>query len=220
VFVSDNPNAKGNIAELEITLAAERAGLVAYKPIGEHGRTDLVLEVDQLLHRVQCKWGRLDKDGGTIIVHVSGSRLTPRGYVRTPYAEGEVDLVGVYCGAVDRCYLLPERLFVGKHVVYLRLVAARNGQRSCINLAEQYEFDGAVAQLARASRWQREGQGFESPQLHSNPPVSIGSDELRNRLGYYLDLAAEGQELTITRWGKRFLRVTLWQPQLPEAQAA
>jgi prevent-host-death family protein len=50
--------------------------------------------------------------------------------------------------------------------------------------------------------------------------MTIGSDEFRNRLGHYLDLAAEGQELTITRWGKRFLRVTLWQPPLPQAQAA
>jgi hypothetical protein len=219
VFV-DNPNVKGNIAELEIALAAERAGLVAYKPMGEHGRTDLVVEVGARLHRVQCKWGRLDKDECTIVVHVSGSRLTPRGYVRSPYSAGEVDLVGVYCGAVDRCYLLPERLFVDKNVVHLRLVPAKNGQRSCINLAEQYEFEGAVAQLARASAWHAEGRGFESPQLHSEPPLSIGSDEFRNRLGYYLDLAAEGQELTITRWGKRFLSVTLWQPPLPETQAA
>ena len=131
-----------------------------------------------------------------------------------------MDLLGVYCGATDRCYLLPERLFVGKSTVDLRLEPAKNGQRSCINLAAQYEFDGAVAQLARAFGWQPKGQGFESPQLHSNPPMSIGSDEFRNRLGYYLDLAADGQELTITRWGKRFLRVTLWQPPLPEAQAA
>jgi hypothetical protein len=133
---------------------------------------------------------------------------------------GEVDLVGVYCGELDRCYLLPERLFVEKSTVHLRLAPARNGQRSCINLAEQYEFDGAVAQLARAFGWQPKGQGFESPQLHSEPPMVIGSDEFRNRLGYYLDLAAEGQELNISRWGKRFLRVTLWQPQLSDAQAA
>jgi antitoxin (DNA-binding transcriptional repressor) of toxin-antitoxin stability system len=50
--------------------------------------------------------------------------------------------------------------------------------------------------------------------------MSIGSDEFRNRLGYYLDLAAEGQELTISRWGKRFLRITLWQAELPATQAA
>jgi PD-(D/E)XK endonuclease len=131
-----------------------------------------------------------------------------------------VDLLGVYCGETDRCYLLPQRLFVEKSVVHLRLTPPKNGQRSCINLAEQYEFDGAVAQLARALPWHGRGQGFESPQLHSEPPMAIGSDEFRNRLGYYLDLAAEGQELTITRWGKRFLRVTLWQPHLSEAQAA
>jgi hypothetical protein len=220
VFVSDNPNVKGNIAELEIALAAERAGIVAYKPIGEHGRADLVFEIGETLFRVQCKWGRLIRDRSVIVVGVQSNRCTPAGYVRTSYGPNEVDLVAVYCGELDRCYLLPQSLFVDKRAIHLRLNPAKNGQRSCINLAEQYEFDGAVAQLARAPAWHAGGQGFESPQLHSNPPISIGSDEFRNRLGYYLDLAAEGQELTITRWGKRFLRVTLWQPQLPEVQAA
>jgi prevent-host-death family protein len=50
--------------------------------------------------------------------------------------------------------------------------------------------------------------------------LAVGSDEFRNKLGYYLDLAASGQELTITRWGKRFLRVVLQNPPLPGAAAA
>jgi prevent-host-death family protein len=50
--------------------------------------------------------------------------------------------------------------------------------------------------------------------------MTVGSDEFRNKLGYYLDLAAAGQELTITRWGKRFLRVTLLNPPLSGAAAA
>jgi hypothetical protein len=218
--VSDNPNDKGNIAEAAIAFRAISLGLAVSKPLTEHSRYDLVLEISDQLYRIQCKWGRLLRDGNSITVNLCSSRWTPRGQVQTKYEAGEVDLVAVYCGELDRCYLLPERLFVNRRATQLRLVPARNGQRSCINLAEEYEFDGAVAQLARAPRWQRGGQGFESPQLHSNPPMSIGSDEFRNRLGYYLDLAAEGQELTITRWGKRFLRVTLWQPQLPAAQAA
>jgi hypothetical protein len=216
----DNPNVKGNIAELEIALAAQRAGVHVYKPIGEHGRADLVFEIGTELYRVQCKWGRLLQDEAAIAVNLVSSRWTPSGQVRTKYGTAEIDLVAVYCGGIDRCYLLPARLFIDRRATQLRLAPARNGQRSGVNLAEAYEFDGAVAQLARAPRWQRGGQGFESPQLHSEPPITIGSDEFRNRLGYYLDLAAEGQELTITRWGKRFLRVTLWQPPLPEAQAA
>ena len=218
--MSDNPNDKGNIAEAAIAFAAVKAGVHVFKPIGEHGRADLVLEVGERLYRVQCKWGRLIDDGSVVAVPVGGSRLTPSGYVRTRYTREEIELLGVYCAALDRCYLLPQALFVGRRQVHLRVTAAKNGQRSCINLAEQYEFEGAVAQLARAPAWHAGGRGFESPQLHSEPPMTIGSDEFRNRLGYYLDLAAEGQELTISRWGKRFLRVTLWQPSLTQASAA
>jgi hypothetical protein len=216
----DNPNDKGNIAEAAIAFAAVKLGLPVYTPMREHERYDLVIEIADELKRVQCKWGRINREGDVISVQISGSRLTPAGYVRTSYDEHEVDLVAVYCDALNRCYLLPKSLFVGKHVVHLRLRAPRNGQRSCINLAERFEFEGAVAQLVRASAWHAEGQGFESPQLHSEPPRSIGSNEFRNKLGYYLDLAAEGQELIITRWGRRFLRVTLWQPELPAAAAA
>jgi PD-(D/E)XK endonuclease len=218
--VSDNPNVKGNIAEAEIALAALKVGVPVFKPVGEHGRADLVLEIGSVLQRVQCKWGRLSTDRTTIAVQVSGCRLTPRGYVRSTYSHDEVDLVGVYCGELDRCYLLPERLFVDKSTVHLRLAPAKNGQRSCINLAEKYEFTGAVAQLEERLNGIQEVRGSSPLSSTEVPPMAIGSDEFRNRLGYYLDLAAEGQELTITRWGKRYLRLTLWQPQLPAAEAA
>ena len=215
-----NPNDKGNVAEAAIAFRALRAGIAVAKPVGEHTRYDLVFEIQGELRKVQCKWGALAKDGRSVVVSLASSRWTPRGQLITRYRKGEVDLLAVYCAALDRCYLLPERLFVDKTEVRLRLDCPRNGQRSGVNLAQQYDFDGAVAQLARARVWQTRGRGFESPQLHSEPPMSIGSDEFRNRLGYYLDLAANGQELTITRWGRRFLRVTQWQPEPPQAQAA
>lgn len=216
----DNPNVKGNVAEQAIILAAVKAGITAYTPVAEHGRTDLVLEVAGDLKRVQCKWGRLTPDGNAVLVQLAGSRLTPTGYVRSTYKADEVDLVAVYCGSLDRCYLLPERLFAGKSAVQLRLNPARNGQRSCINLAEQYEFNGAVAQLEERRHGMAEARGSSPLSSTPAPPMSIGSDEFRNRLGYYLDLAAEGRELFITRWGRRYLRMSLWQPQLEPAAAA
>jgi hypothetical protein len=177
--VIDNPNVKGNVAEAAIALAAAKLDLTVFKPVGEHGRADLVLEVGERLYRVQCKWGRLDRDGSVISVSVETNRYTPGGYVRTKYERAEIELVAVYCGAVDRCYLLPQSLFVGKRAVQLRLEPAKNGQRSCINLAADYEFDGAVAQLARASAWHAEGRGFESPQLHS----CLGSPHMSQVIG-------------------------------------
>lgn len=216
----DNPNDKGNVAEMAIALKAMQCGLAVSKPMTEHTRYDLVFEINGNLKKVQCKRGRLTQNDTVIDVNLASCRYTPAGRVTTKYGLGEVDFVAVYCDALDRCYLLPEQLFVDRSGTFLRLQPTKNGQRSCINLAADYEFEGAVAQLVRAPPWHGGGQGFESPQLHSNPPQSIGSHEFRTKLGYYLDLAAQGQELTVTRWGRRFLRITLWQPELLEAAAA
>ncbi|MEA2493743.1 MAG: hypothetical protein QOJ29_1654 [Thermoleophilaceae bacterium] len=216
----ENPNDKGNVAEAAIAFQAVRAGLAVSKPLTEHTRYDLVLEVGGTLRRVQCKWGALARDGSTIVVNLASSRFTPRGRITTLYREGEVDLVAVYCAALDRCYLLPEGLFLDKSEVRLRVGPVRNGQRSGVNLAEQYEFNGAVAQLEERRAGSAKARGSSPLSSIEKPPMAIGSDEFRNRLGYYLDLAAEGQELNISRWGKRFLRVTLWQPPLPQAEAA
>ena len=62
---------------------------------------------------MQCKWGGLDEDGAVIKVQLQGSWFSPTGYVRTSYAEDEIDLVAVYCGELDRCYLLPSALVGG-----------------------------------------------------------------------------------------------------------
>lgn len=43
--MKENPNVKGAVAELEIELAATKLGIPVYKPVAEHGRSDLVLEI-------------------------------------------------------------------------------------------------------------------------------------------------------------------------------
>lgn len=169
----ENPNVKGSIAEQAIVLAAMKLGVPVLRPVAGHGRTDLALELGFNLWRVQVKWGRLGPGRDVVIVSLRSSRYTPRGHLHRTYTADEVDLFAVYCGEIDRCFLLPAVHFAGKAQIHLRLAPSRNGQRTCINLADDFTFAGAVAQLARASRWQREGQGFESPQLHS-PPHQLG----------------------------------------------
>jgi len=108
-----NANLKGNVAELEIAAAAARLGIPVLKPLSEHARCDLAFEIGRRLWRVQCKWGRLARGGDVVIVTTSGCRHSPRGYVRTHYANGEVDLFAVYCGGLDRCFLLPDAIVAG-----------------------------------------------------------------------------------------------------------
>jgi PD-(D/E)XK endonuclease len=108
-------NEKGAVAELEIATAALKLDVSVYKPVSEHSRADLLFEVGSELWRVQCKWGRLSPSGDTVIVRIGTSRCSPHGYVRTTYTEQEVDLFGIYCGQLDRCFLVPLAAVAGQH---------------------------------------------------------------------------------------------------------
>jgi hypothetical protein len=108
-----NSNVKGAVAEQAIVLAATKLRLPVWRPIGEHGRADLALEIGGQLMRVQVKWGRLNRSRDVVIVAVATSRCTPHGHVRSRYTEQEVDLFAVYCGDLDRCFLLPAQLLAG-----------------------------------------------------------------------------------------------------------
>jgi antitoxin (DNA-binding transcriptional repressor) of toxin-antitoxin stability system len=206
-----NSNVKGAVAEQAIVLAAMKLGVPVLRPVAEHGRADLVLEIGGELCRVQVKWGHLSAARDVVTVRLGTCRCTPRGYVRSTYGEHEVDLFAVYCGELDRCFLLPADLLARKTYVSLRLTAPRNGQRSCINLADDFTFDGAVAQLARARDWQSRGRGFESPQLHSTSgkaATTVAAEACRVSFGYWLDRVVGGEEVVVTRRGKPMIVLT------------
>ena len=205
-------NIKGNVAEQAIVLQAMRLDIPVLRPVGEHTRCDLALDIGGRLWRVQCKWAGLNSSRDVVTVNLATYRRTSEGYVRTTYSPEEVDLFGIYCGELDRCFLIPGELGTGRCALWLRLNPARNGQRSCITLADDFDFEGAVAQLGRASRWQRAGQGFESPQLHSlseeSGTIVVAANRLRDRFGYWIDRAATGNEIVVTRHGKARVQIT------------
>ena len=203
-------NRKGAIAETEILARATRLGVPVLMPVAEHGRCDLVLDVGGKLWRVQCKWGSLSKSRDVIAVHTCTSRRSANGYVRTSYTTDEVDLFAVYCGELDRAFLLPAERFAGNYLVSLRLTPPRNGQRACINLAEDYDFDGAIAQLGERLHGMQEVAG-SSPASSTScvaTSITIGSETFRKALGQWLERAAAGQEILVTYRGRARVRMT------------
>jgi hypothetical protein len=139
-------NQKGAIAEAEVARAAAWAGYPIYKPLADHCRADLVLEIDGKLLRVQCKWGTFDN--GVIRARLGTSRHSPtRGYVRTTYESHEIDAIGIFCAQVSKCYLLPISLVAGQTYLHLRVDPSRNNQRVGLKWARDYELSGAIAQL-------------------------------------------------------------------------
>jgi prevent-host-death family protein len=222
VFVLST-NQKGGIAETAITAAAYKLDIPVLRPVVEHGRYDLAFEIGGRLLRVQCKWGGLDKSGAIIKVSLQSNYLTPTGYVRNSYTADEIDLLAVYCGELDRCYLLPSSLACGRTSVFLRLTPAKNGQRACLNLAVDFEFEGAVAQLVEHRHGMARARG--SSPLSSTPTptaldtVHVGANQFRNHFGYYLEKAGEGCEVLVSRRGRPYVRLTPVAPPLELAAA-
>ena len=142
---------KGGIAELALTHHAGALGVVVAKPLVEGRRYDLIFDIENRLLRVQCKWGALR--GAIIAANTRTSRLTAAGYVRRTYTAEEIDVIGIYCQPLNRCFLLPIEQLAGQSYVHLRLAPARNNQRAGVRMAEDYDLDkmlqrlGAVAQL-------------------------------------------------------------------------
>jgi prevent-host-death family protein len=212
-------NRRGAIAEMKIATAATELGLPVLQPMTEHGRYDLAFEVGGRLLRVQCKWASLDEAAGVIRVSLQGSWLSPNGYVRSSYSEAEIDLVAVYCGDLDRCYLLPSALVAGRRAIYLRVSPPRNAQRACVNVASDFEFAGAVAQLEEHQSGTLGARG-SSPLSSTPSAVDVGCHQFRNHFGYYLERAAAGEEIRISRRGRPYARLVPAEPAQPELAAA
>ena len=129
---------KGAIAEAAIALAAMKLGVDAYRPLGEGGRCDLILDVGPRLLRVQCKWAALADE--VLIVRCYTFRRTRTGWKKTTYSADEVDAIGAYCMELDRCFLIPIELVATRPTIQLRISPTRNNQRRRINWADDFDF--------------------------------------------------------------------------------
>jgi prevent-host-death family protein len=138
------------------------------------------------------------------------------GYVRSSYSEHEIDLVAVYCHALDRCYLLPIALVAGRRAIFLRLTPPKNGQRASINVAEEFELPGAVAQLVEHQSGTLRARGSSPLSSTPSPPevLHVGANQFRNHFGYYIERAADGDEVFVTRRGRPYVRVVPVEPRL------
>ena len=200
-------NQKGAIAEEVISAEAAKHGIIVLRP-NVDARYDLVFDTGSSLLRVQCKCGALDADASVIKVNLESTWYTPTGYVKNRYLAGEVDLFAVYCGDEDRCYLLPAERLTGRRAIHLRLTEPRNKQRACVNLASDFTFDGAIAQLGeRLTGSQQVAGSSPASSTSSTPPTVVGANRFRDRFGWYMERAAAGEVFQITRHGRPFVRV-------------
>jgi prevent-host-death family protein len=165
--------------------------------------------------RIQCKTA--SRHGDVVVIHARASRRTSSGQIRGVYTPDEVDVIAAYCDELRRCFAIPLSRFAACGSMYLRLAPARNGQRAGLNFADEYPF-GAIAQLEERSAGSRQVGGSSPPSSIPDPAdpsaTVIGAHEFRNRFGWYMERAAAGELIVVTRRGKPHLRLSPARSQL------
>ena len=109
-----------------------------------------------------------------------------------------------------RCFAIPITLFGKGGTLQLRLSPTRNGQRAGLHFADDYPL-GAIAQLEERRLGMAEVEGSSpssSTPTSDEAPTVVGAHEFRNRFGWYMERAAAGESVLITRRGKPHLRLT------------
>jgi hypothetical protein len=158
---------KGVLAEQAVAFEALKLGAGVFQPLGDE-RYDLILDLRPQLLRVQCKWAV--QQGDVVVIRTRRCRRGPAGLIHRQYEPGEIDAIAAYCQDLDRCYLLPLEMSVGRAAVQLRLRPCRNNQLVGVHWARDYELGatlekllGPIAQLGERLRGTQEVGGSIPP---------------------------------------------------------
>jgi hypothetical protein len=132
-----NTSLTGEVSRTQVMAALALRGRRVLVPLADYLRYDLVIDDGGRFLRVQCKTGRLIK-GAVVFYPCSVDSRSQKGRcVRKGYA-GEVELFGVYCPELRKCYLVPVG-HVAVTACYLRIDPPRNAQKTRIRWAADYE---------------------------------------------------------------------------------
>jgi prevent-host-death family protein len=217
--MDESPNHLGCVAEAAITLEAMRLGVEVYKPVSEHARADLIFGVAGAIYRIQCK--SAPRKGDVLVVRFVSNWLSTDGYVRRTYTSDEIDFFAAHCHELNQNFLIPIELVDGHSGINLRLAPAKNSQRAALHFAADHTLAGAVAQLEVAPAWHAGGRRFESGQLHSpdadqtRPVEDVGAHVFRQQFGWYMQRAAAGEEIRVSKRGKPYVHIVPAAARLP-----
>ena len=137
----NNSSTIGNIGETVALAEFAKRGIPVLIPFGQNVPYDLVVEIDGVFYRIQCKTTAKVKDGVKMlfpICRTNGFKGTHQSYTSK-----EVDFIFVYCIENGYMGLIPvqdvENMKSASFVI--RLSISKNNQTKGIHMACDYEFD-------------------------------------------------------------------------------
>ena len=128
---------KGNVGEAKVVADLLEQGIEVALPFGDNLPFDLIaVGPDFQLWKVQVKFARAYR-GVIRVKNWRQSENTQRRYERI-YTSVQVDIFAVYCPDTDLVYYVSQEEMGKKAAFHLRIIPARNQQRSGVHWHEDY----------------------------------------------------------------------------------
>lgn len=112
-----------------------KAGFPVLLPFGDNQRYDLVVEVNGVFQRVQCKTASVHRGGAVIRFNTSSTNPPARSKLRG--YRNQADLFAVYSDHTQQVYVLGVD-DCGEGGVWLRLAPVKNNQEMHVRKADDY----------------------------------------------------------------------------------
>jgi hypothetical protein len=125
---------KGDIGQVKVMGDLLTKGYKVALPLGEDWRYDLIVDRDNTLLRIQCKY--VESTNG--VIKVRCETHDGRSYYR--YKQEDLDYIAVYDKITDKCYYI-SCTYLGKNgrgSLSLRVNRTRNGQKKKIYKAKNF----------------------------------------------------------------------------------
>lgn len=137
------PKEKGNLTELQCLVAFAEQGIKTSIPYGENCRYDFIIDVNNILLKIQCKTSHSITSQEGFEFNCKSVNVTNKGCFESRYTKEEIDYFATYFNG--KCYLVPVEEC--KTTKILRYCYPKNGQKKGITLASNYELEKVIKQF-------------------------------------------------------------------------
>lgn len=123
----------GETSEAIILAELLKLGKIVLKPWGDNQKYDLVVDEDGTFIRIQCKTGKVIRDGSVLRTTTCSSTST--GFHSY---HGKADFFIIYCPQTNKCYACPVGWIKGSPL-HLRLKPPKHCNGKAVRYAKDFE---------------------------------------------------------------------------------
>ena len=140
---------KGMLTEIRCIEKFIELGYFCSVPYGDSCKYDVIVDIDNVLYRIQCKSSTWAKDTVeekvAFVMNTNHTTVNTTGVKRYTYNAAEVDFFYTYFEG--KHYLVPISEIEGKSTFRFRYLKNIGHQRANIHIAEEYEVEAILSKM-------------------------------------------------------------------------